>query len=136
MVRNEGEPGGGPYWVKQENGRESLQIIESVQIDPNNELQQEIKQASTHFNPVDIVCGINDYKGNKFDLTQFVDKKASFVTYKTLQGKPIKAMEHPGLWNGAMANWNSIFIEVPLSTFNPVKNVNDLLKPAHQVRYK
>ncbi len=134
MVRNEGEPGGGPFWVKQESGRESLQIIESVQIDPASKQQQQIKNEATHFNPVDLVCGIKNYKGEKYDLTKFVDKKASFITQKTLAGKPIKALEHPGLWNGAMANWNTIFVEVPLITFNPVKTVNDLLKPAHQVK--
>ena len=134
MVRNEGEPGGGPFWVKHESGKISLQIIESVQIDPKNERQQKIKAAATHFNPVDIVCGIKNYQGKKYDLTQFIDKKAPFITHKTLRGQPIKALEHPGLWNGAMAHWNTLFLEVPLSTFNPVKTVNDLLKPAHLVR--
>jgi hypothetical protein len=133
MVKNEGEPGGGPFWVKHESGRISLQIVESVQIDPKNEQQQQIKASSTHFNPVDIVCGIKNYKGKKYDLTRFIDKKAAFITQKTIQGKNIKALEHPGLWNGAMAHWNTIFVEVPLITFNPVKTVNDLLKPAHQV---
>jgi len=133
MVKNEGEPGGGPFWVKCESGKINLQIIESVQIDPKSESQQHIKTASTHFNPVDIVCGVKDYKGNKYDLHKFIDNKAAFITYKTIKGKHIKALEHPGLWNGAMAHWNTIFVEVPLSTFNPVKTVNDLLKPAHQV---
>ena len=133
MVPNKGEPGGGPFWVKEENGNESLQIIEGVQIDPNNKQQQEIKNASTHFNPVDIVCGVKNYKGEKYDLIKYMDKKASFIAQKTIAGEPIKALEHPGLWNGAMAYWSSIFIEVPLITFNPVKTVNDLLKPAHQV---
>lgn len=134
MVKNEGEPGGGPFWVKHESGKISLQIIESVQIDPKSERQQKIKAAATHFNPVDIVCGVRDYKGKKYDLTQYIDKKAAFITHKTIQGQPIKALEHPGLWNGAMAHWNTLFVEVPLITFNPVKTVNDLLKPAHQVR--
>ncbi len=133
MVKNEGEPGGGPFWVKHESGRISLQIVESVQIDPKSEQQQSIKVASTHFNPVDIVCGIKNYKGEKYDLKKYIDKKAAFITHKTINGKPIKALEHPGLWNGAMAHWNTIFVEVPLITFNPVKTVNDLLKPAHQV---
>ena len=133
MVKNEGEPGGGPFWVKHESGRISLQIVESVQIDPKSEQQQSIKAASTHFNPVDIVCGIKNYKGEKYDLKKYIDKKAAFITHKTINGKPIKALEHPGLWNGAMAHWNTIFVEVPLITFNPVKTVNDLLKPAHQV---
>ena len=134
MVKNEGEPGGGPFWVKHESGRISLQIVESVQIDPKSEQQQSIKAASTHFNPVDIVCGIKNYKGEKYDLKKYIDKKAAFITHKTINGKPIKALEHPGLWNGAMAHWNTIFVEVPLITFNPVKTVNDLLKPAHQAR--
>lgn len=134
MVKNEGEPGGGPFWVKQESGRISLQIVESVQIDPKNSQQQTIVTRATHFNPVDLVCGIKNYKGEKYDLTQFVDPKAAFITQKTIAGKPIKALEHPGLWNGAMAFWNTIFVEVPLITFNPVKTVNDLLKPAHQIK--
>jgi len=134
MVKNEGEPGGGPFWVKHESGRISLQIVESVQIDPNNKHQQSIVAKATHFNPVDIVCGIKNYKGEKYDLTNFIDPKAGFITHKTVAGKPIKALEHPGLWNGAMAFWNTIFVEVPLITFNPVKTVNDLLKPAHQVK--
>lgn len=133
MVKNEGEPGGGPFWVKHESGKISLQIIESVQIDPKNERQLQIKSGSTHFNPVDIVCGVKDYKGQKYDLHKFVDRKGAFITHKTREGKPIKAIEHPGLWNGAMAHWNTIFVEVPLITFNPVKNVNDLLKATHQV---
>ncbi|RMB59167.1 DUF4301 family protein [Dokdonia sinensis] len=134
MVRNEGEPGGGPFWVKRESGRINLEIIESVQIDKKNKKQQEILQASTHFNPVDVVCGIKNYKSEKYDLLKFVDPKAGFISEKTVNGKPIKALEHPGLWNGAMAYWNTIFVEVPLITFNPVKTVNDLLKPAHQVK--
>lgn len=134
MVRNEGEPGGGPFWVKHENGRVNLEIIESVQIDKKDKKQQNILKASTHFNPVDVVCGIKNYKGEKYDLLKFVDPKAGFITEKTVNGKPIKALEHPGLWNGAMAHWNTIFVEVPLITFNPVKTVNDLLKPAHQVK--
>lgn len=136
MVKNEGEPGGGPFWVKQESGRISLQIVESVQIDPNNTRQQNIVAKATHFNPVDLICGIKNYKGEKYDLSQFVDAKAAFIAHKTVEGKPIKALEHPGLWNGAMAFWNTIFVEVPLITFNPVKTVNDLLKPAHQVSKK
>lgn len=136
MVKNEGEPGGGPFWVKHESGRISLQIVESVQIDHNNPHQQNIVTKATHFNPVDLVCGIKNYKGEKYDLSRFVDAKAAFIAHKTVEGKPIKALEHPGLWNGAMAFWNTIFVEVPLITFNPVKNVNDLLKPAHQVSKK
>ena len=134
MVKNEGEPGGGPFWVKHESNRISLQIVESVQIDPNNLHQQNIVSKATHFNPVDIVCGIKNYKGEKYDLTKFIDTKAAFIAHKTVAGKPIKALEHPGLWNGAMAFWNTIFVEVPLITFNPVKTVNDLLKPAHSMK--
>ncbi|WP_313804909.1 DUF4301 family protein [Flavobacterium sp.] len=132
MVKNEGEPGGGPFWVKDKKGRLTLQIVESSQIDLQNENQKLIFSNATHFNPVDIVCGVKDFKGNKFDLTKFVDPEAAFITEKTKLGKPIKAFELPGLWNGAMAKWSTIFVEVPLSTFNPVKTINDLLKPAHQ----
>ena len=133
MVKNEGEPGGGPFWVKDENGNISLQIVESAQIDKNNKLQKSIFKDSTHFNPVDLVCGTKDYLGNKFDLNQFVDPKAAFITTKTMAENELKALELPGLWNGSMANWNTIFVEVPLITFNPVKTVNDLLKPPHQI---
>ncbi|MFM7895656.1 MAG: DUF4301 family protein, partial [Flavobacterium sp.] len=132
MVKNEGEPGGGPFWVQDEKGRQTLQIVESSQIDLNNKSQKNIAKEATHFNPVDIVCGVKNFKGEKFDLTQFVDPKAAFITEKTKNGKPIKAFELPGLWNGAMAKWTTIFVEVPLETFNPVKTVNDLLKSSHQ----
>lgn len=132
MVRNEGEPGGGPFWIQDEKGRYTLQIVESSQIDLHNENQKTIFKNSTHFNPVDIVCSIRDFQGNKFDLSKFVDDNAAFITEKTKNGKPIKAFELPGLWNGAMAKWTTIFVEVPIETFNPVKKVNDLLKPAHQ----
>lgn len=132
MVKNENEPGGGPFWVKHESGMESLQIVESAQIDVKNKHQKKILKSATHFNPVDIVCGVKDYKGNKFDLTQFVDPKTAFITNKTKVGKKLKALELPGLWNGSMANWNTVLVEVPLMTFNPVKTVNDLLKPKHQ----
>lgn len=134
MVENEGEPGGGPFWVKHESGRIQLEIIESVQIDPQSKSQKAIVKSSTHFNPVDIVCAVKNYKGEKYDLLKFVDNKAGFISHKTIDGQPIKALEHPGLWNGAMAFWNTIFVEVPLITFNPVKTVNDLLKPAHKVK--
>ena len=134
MVKNEGEPGGGPFWVKDENGNISLQIIESAQINTKNKKQKEILKESTHFNPVDLVCGVKDYKGKKFDLTKFVDPNAAFITKKTQSGKDIKGLELPGLWNGSMSNWNTIFVEVPLITFNPVKTVNDLLKAPHQIK--
>lgn len=133
MVKNEGEPGGGPFWIKDADGNVSLQIIESAQIDTLNKEQNEILKSSTHFNPVDIVCGTKNYKGEKFNLLNFIDNKQAFITEKTKDGRELKALELPGLWNGAMANWNTIFVEVPLMTFNPVKTVNDLLKPSHQV---
>lgn len=132
MVKNEGEPGGGPFWVKGKRGRVSLQIVESSQIDLDNKIQSHIFSQSTHFNPVDLVCGVKDYKGNKFDLTQYIDPNTGFIVYKNRMGKDVKSYELPGLWNGAMAGWITVFAEVPLKTFNPVKTVNDLLKPAHQ----
>ena len=135
MVKNEGEPGGGPFWIKNAEGAISLQIIESAQIDTENSLQKNILQQATHFNPVDLVCGIRNYKGEKFNLTNFTDPTQGFITGKTSQGRALKALELPGLWNGAMANWNTIFVEVPLITFNPVKTVNDLLKKTHQVNF-
>ncbi|WP_104735359.1 DUF4301 family protein [Hanstruepera ponticola] len=134
MVKNEGEPGGGPFWVKDESGQVSLQIVESAQINKKDKRQKDILKNATHFNPVDLVCGIKDYRGNRFDLEQFVDPKTAFITMKTKTGKELKALELPGLWNGSMANWNTIFVEVPLITFNPVKTVTDLLKPTHQIK--
>jgi len=133
MVKNEGEPGGGPFWVKDENGTISLQIVESAQIDKKTKGQKDIFKNATHFNPVDLVCAVRDYKGNKFDLTKFIDPKTAFITMKTKVGNHLKALELPGLWNGSMANWNTIFVEVPLITFSPVKTVNDLLKAPHQI---
>jgi hypothetical protein len=133
MVKNEGEPGGGPFWVKDERGQISLQIIESAQIDSESNAQMEILKNATHFNPVDLICGIKNFKGEVFDLQKFVDPKTAFITMKTKSGKDLKALELPGLWNGSMAGWNTIFVEVPLVTFNPVKTVTDLLKPAHQI---
>nr|WP_299387101.1 DUF4301 family protein [Allomuricauda sp.] len=133
MVKNEGEPGGGPFWIKDGHGNVSLQIIESAQIDMGNAQQVTILKNSTHFNPVDLVCGVRNYKGDKYNLLDFVDEKQGFITEKTKEGKELKALELPGLWNGAMAFWNTLFVEVPLVTFNPVKTVNDLLKPTHQV---
>ncbi|QCX02199.1 DUF4301 family protein [Aggregatimonas sangjinii] len=134
MVKNEGEPGGGPFWVKNEEGTISLQIIESAQIDAEDEEQSAIVSGATHFNPVDIVCGVKNHKGEKYDLMDFVDPKQGFITGKTKEGRELKAMELPGLWNGAMAHWNTLFVEVPVATFNPVKTVNDLLRPSHQVK--
>jgi nicotinamide riboside kinase len=132
MVKNEGEPGGGPFWVMNAQGSVSLQIVETSQVDLTNKKQQEILAEATHFNPVDLVCGIRNYKNEKFDLLQFVDPKAGFIVEKSVDGKIVKSYELPGLWNGAMANWLTIFVAVPLITFNPVKTVNDLLKAAHQ----
>lgn len=131
MVKNEGEPGGGPFWVKDGEGY-SLQIIESAQVNMADAKQKEIFQQSTHFNPVDLICGTKNYKGEKFDLQQYVDPNQAFITSKTYMGRPLKALELPGLWNGSMAHWITLFVEVPIITFNPVKVVNDLLKKTHQ----
>jgi len=132
MVENTGEPGGGPFWVSEEDGSLSLQIAETAQLDLENTSQHQIFKASTHFNPTDLVCAVRDYKGNKFDLLKFRDPKTGFITQKSKNGKSLKAQELPGLWNGSMSNWNSIFVEVPLITFNPVKTINDLLREVHQ----
>jgi len=131
MVENTGEPGGGPFWVRNNNGKVSLQIVEKAQIDTSNSEQKEILQRSTHFNPVDLACWVTDYKGNAFDLLKYRDDETGFITEKSFRGETIKAMELPGLWNGAMADWITFFVEVPLQTFNPVKTVLDLLKPNH-----
>ncbi len=129
MVRNEGEPGGGPFWVSEPDGGESLQIVESSQIAPG---QKELTARATHFNPVDVACGLKNYLGRRFDLRQWTDPQTGFVSEKSQRGRPLRAMELPGLWNGAMARWNTVFVEVPISTFAPVKIVNDLLRPQHQ----
>ena len=131
MVRNEGQPGGGPFWVINQDLSINLHIVESAQIDTNNPIKKDLVEQSTHFNPVDIICSVKDYKGNKFDLTNYIDHKAGFITEKTINGEKIVVQELPGLWNGSMSDWNTIFVEVPSETFNPVKSVNDLLKPAH-----
>ena len=135
MVKNEGEPGGGPFWISGYKGNVSLQIVESSQVDNHNHEQAEILAKATHFNPVDLVCAIKDYHGEKFDLIQFIDHSTGFIVHKNNKGKDLKGYELPGLWNGAMAKWITVFVEVPLLTFNPVKTVNDLLKPAHQPQY-
>lgn len=132
MVRNEGEPGGGPFLVYNADGTVSPQILESTQINPDDKEARKMLKESTHFNPVDLAVSVRDYKGNKFDLPKYVDKGTGFISQKSVEGTEIKALELPGLWNGAMSDWNSIFIEVPAQTFNPVKNVNDLLRQAHQ----
>jgi hypothetical protein len=132
VVRNTGEPGGGPYWVRGRDGRISLQIVEPAQIDLGAELQSAAVRESTHFNPVDLVCGLKNVEGGAFDLRAFVDPRAVIVAKKHHQGRELLALERPGLWNGAMAEWSTIFVEVPISTFTPVKTVVDLLRPEHQ----
>jgi hypothetical protein len=132
MVKNVGEPGGGPFWVQNSDETVSLQIVESAQINFKNNKQSEIFQNATHFNPVDLIVSTKNYKREKFDLLKFRDPKTGFVTEKSMSGKALKAQELPGLWNGAMADWNTLFVEVPLITFNPVKTVNDLLRKEHQ----
>lgn len=132
MVKNTGAPGGGPFWVREKTGKTSLQIVETAQIDLENPQQKNLMEKATHFNPVDLVCGVRDYRGNKFDLNGFSNPEQGFISTKSINGKEIKALELPGLWNGAMAKWNSIFVEVPLESFNPVKTLMDLLKPGHR----
>lgn len=132
VVKNTGAPGGGPFWIKDAQGNISLQIIEKSEIDKDDERQRSIVNESTHFNPVDLVCGLRDYKGNKFDLSKYANPDSGFITNKYEHGQSIRALEFPGLWNGSMAYWNTIFVEVPLRTFNPVKTVNDLLKREHR----
>ncbi len=130
MVRNEGEPGGGPFWTDGAEGQ-SLQIVELHQIDGANEEQRAIWAAATHFNPVDVVCGLRDHRGRQFDLSHFADQKAVSLTHKIERGRKIKVLEHPGPWNGGMSHWNTVFIEVPITTFNPVKTIDDLLRLQH-----
>lgn len=132
MVKNEGEPGGGPFIAYNRDGSASLQILESTQIDPANEEYKKMVASATHFNPVDLVCYVKDRNGDKFDLTSYVDPDTGFISSKSSHGKELRAMELPGLWNGAMSDWNTAFVEVPIATFNPVKTVNDLLRPTHQ----
>lgn len=132
VVKNVGEPGGGPFLTYNQDGTVSLQILESSQIDKNNAEYMEMFTKGTHFNPVDLVCAVKDYKGQPFNLPDFVDRTTGFISSKSKNGKELKALELPGLWNGAMSNWNTVFVEVPLGTFNPVKTVNDLLREQHQ----
>ena len=127
MVRNLGEPGGGPFLVRGEDGSIQCQILESSQI-----ADKSLMQKATHFNPVDLVCGLRNYQGKTFDLKQYVDPKTAFISQKSKDGRALQALELPGLWNGAMADWNTVFVEVPVETFNPVKTVNDLLRPEHK----
>ncbi|MCX8012648.1 MAG: DUF4301 family protein, partial [Desulfobacterota bacterium] len=132
MVKNQGEPGGGPFWVKGKDEALSLQVVEDAQVDMTSKEQRLIWNQATHFSPVDFVCGVRDYKGDPFDLKKYVDPAAVFISLKSKDGEPLKALELPGLWNGGMADWISIFVEVPLITFTPVKTVNDLLRPEHR----
>ena len=132
MVKNTGEPGGGPFLTVNSDGSVSTQILESSQIDLSNAEEKAKMMQATHFNPVDLVCAVKNYKGEKFDLLKYVDKQTGFISFKSKNGKELKALELPGLWNGAMSDWNTVFVEVPIETFNPVKTVNDLLRPEHQ----
>lgn len=132
MVRNEGEPGGGPYLAYGPDGTVQPQILESTQIDTSKEEGREVMSRATHFSPVDLVCSIRDFEDERYDLSDFVDPDTGFISSKSVKGVEVKALELPGLWNGAMSDWNTIFVEVPAETFNPVKTVNDLLRPAHQ----
>ncbi len=132
VVKNIGEPGGGPFLAYNQDGTVSLQILESSQIDKSNPEYVKMFTEGTHFNPVDLVCATRDYKGNHFHLPDYVDHNTGFISSKSKGGRELKALELPGLWNGAMSDWNTIFVEVPLDTFNPVKTVNDLLRPQHQ----
>ncbi|MEN7549746.1 DUF4301 family protein [Rapidithrix thailandica] len=132
MVKNEGEPGGGPFWAINADQTESLQIVESAQLDMDQTAVQHIVKKATHFNPVDLVCAIKDYQGKSFDLGQYIDPQTGFISHKSKDGRALKALELPGLWNGAMSDWITLFVEVPIITFNPVKTVNDLLRETHQ----
>ena len=132
MVKNEGEPGGGPFIVRDKDGATSLQILEGAQIDPGNPHAVEALHSATHFNPVDLVCCLLDSEGRKFDLLKHVDEDTGLISSKSYHGRELKALELPGLWNGSMSDWNTLFVEVPIETFNPVKVVLDLLRPAHQ----
>ncbi len=132
MVRNEGEPGGGPFIISEKDGSTSLQILEGAQLDSKDPRTADLLAAATHFNPVDVVCSTVDYKGQKFDLEKFVDPETGFISSKSYEGRNLKAQELPGLWNGSMSRWNTLFVEVPLITFNPVKTILDLLRKEHQ----
>ena len=132
VVKNVGEPGGGPFLTYNQDGTVSLQILESSQIDKNNAEYMKMFTGGTHFNPVDLVCAVKDYKGNAFNLPDYVDPSTGFISSKSKNGKELRALELPGLWNGAMSDWSTVFVEVPLGTFNPVKTVNDLLREQHQ----
>jgi hypothetical protein len=132
VVKNEGEPGGGPYLAYCNDGSCSPQILESAQINHDDPEAVKMMNSGTHFNPVDLVCYLKDYKGNRFDLKKYVDPDTGLISLKSKNGVDIKALELPGLWNGSMSDWNTAFVEVPIETFNPVKTVNDLLRKEHQ----
>jgi hypothetical protein len=132
MVPNVGEPGGGPFWVDDGVGTATLQIVESAQVDDRDAAQRSIFKTATHFNPVELACAVRDWQGRPFPLNQFVDASAVFIARKSKDGRQLKALERPGLWNGAMARWTTVFVEVPGLMFNPVKTINDLLRPQHQ----
>ena len=132
VVKNVGEPGGGPFLAYNQDGTVSPQILESSQIDKSNEAYVKMFTGGTHFNPVDLVCATKDYQGHPFHLPDYVDHNTGFISSKSKNGRQLKALELPGLWNGSMSDWNTVFVEVPLSTFNPVKTVNDLLRETHQ----
>ena len=134
MVKNQGEPGGGPFFAVNSDGSISPQIVESSQIDFSDLEQATIAQKATHFNPVDLVCGVRNYEGKKYNLLEFSDPKTGLITIKSSDGRELKAQELPGLWNGSMSDWNTLFVEVPIETFNPVKTVNDLLRKEHQTK--
>ena len=131
MVRNTGEPGGGPFWVNN-GGEVSAQVVESAQVDPESVAQQRTLAGATHFNPVDLVCATRDCDGSSYDLARYVDESAVFIAEKSKDGRPLKSLERPGLWNGGMADWNTLFVDVPLETFAPVKTVTALIAGAHQ----
>jgi hypothetical protein len=132
VVPNAGEPGGAPFWVEDENGNLSVQIVEKAQVDLNSAEQSAVWNSATHFNPVDIVCSVRDFEGKPYDLRKFVDPRTVIITRKSIEGTDVQALELPGLWNGGMAHWTTLFIEVPAATFNPVKSIFDLLRSEHQ----
>jgi ribosomal protein S18 len=131
IVRNEGEPGGAPFWVDERDGNQTLQIVESGHVDKSSPKQMAVWSAAQYFNPVDLVCCMKNYRGEKFNLDSYVNRDAYLITMKNEKGRSLKALESPGLWNGGMAYWNTIFVELPIIVFNPVKTVNDLLRPEH-----
>jgi hypothetical protein len=132
MVKKENHPGGGPFWVKGDNGEITKQVVETAQVNVSDHNQLKILEEATHFSPVDFICGLKDYKGNHFNLEKFSNPDTGLITTKSKDGKELKALELPGLWNGGMYYWLTVFVEVPKITFNPVKEINDLLKPEHQ----